>query len=525
MGTSRLEYYNNRYKGKLSEQQCDILETLIDLRSMNGSVPDLVHSIYNLPEETVEMLCNEYGMYGRLLTTDYEKPLGVLKDYQTIAVAFMYYAGTGILGDSVGMGKTVEVSGLLNILKREKGTSFRYLMLTEKKTVAQVQHELIRFTGDYAQILPSAEQKVMQSFYDWNPPSERLDYSIVGTHALIKNSTFLAWLKIYADTHGGSPFDILVVDESSILGGSRTEFMKSFNILRKYFKRIIFLNATPFESKLMVFYNQLNLLDNTFLPTKVNFEQEYCIKDYTGMFPKFTGKYKNQKQFKNSVSYRYFASTRKANGAVMEGCGGGIRVSKLSKEQKRLLKETSMPRMVYDCPCSLDSSIEFTEENVPKLQSLKELLENDCKDAVSILVFVHFKEAQTKLSEWLHKQGVSNRILNGDTSYDEGNVIITGFRNNDYRVLITNVQKGLNFGNCDNCIFYSVEPNPSKMIQFEGRMTRTFDIRDKHVYILCSEGKEYKTLTGVVKNRAEAIENMTEVDYSVVLSILLEGDC
>lgn len=275
----------------------------------------------------------------------------------------------------------------------------------------------------------------------------------------------------------------------------------------------------------MVFYNQLNLLDNTFLPTKLNFEQEYCIKDYTGMFPKLTGKYKNQKQFKNSVSYRYFASTRKANGAVMEGCGGGIRVSKLSKEQKRLLKETSMSRMVYDCPCSLDSSIEFTEENVPKLQSLKELLENDCKDAVSILVFVHFKEAQTKLSEWLHKQGVSNRILNGDTSYNEGNVIITGFRNNDYRVLITNVQKGLNFGNCDNCIFYSVEPNPSKMIQFEGRMTRTFDIRDKHVYILCSEGKEYKTLTGVVKNRAEAIENMTEVDYSVVLSILLEGDC
>ena len=55
-------------------------------------------------------------------------------------------------------------------------------------------------------------------------------------------------------------------------------------------------------------------------------------------------------------------------------------------------------------------------------------------------------------------------------------------------------------------------------------MTREFDIRGKYVYILCSEGKEYKTLTGVIKNRAEAIENMTEVDYSVVLSILLGGD-
>lgn len=525
MGTSNLEYYNDRYKGQLTDQQCDILETLIDLQSVNGSVPDLVHSIYNLDEAVVNNMCDEYGLYGRLLTKDYEKPIGTLKDYQTIAVAFMYYAGTGILGDSVGMGKTVEVSGLLNILKRERGDSFRYLMLTEKKTCTQVQHELIRFTGDYAIILPNAEQKVMQSFYDWHPPMDRLDHSIVGTHALIKNSTFLAWLKIFADSHEGrSPFDILVVDESSILGGTKTEFMKSFEILRKYFKRIIFLNATPFEAKLMVFYNQLNLLDKTFLPTKTNFEREYCIKDYTGMFPKLTGKYKNQKQFKHCVRYRYFASTRKSNGAVMEDCGGGIRTSKLSHAQNKLLKETSMPRMVYDCPTSLDSSIEFTEENVPKLKSLRELLKNECKDTVSILIFVHFKEAQERLSEWLHKMGVSNRILNGDTPYDESNVIITGFRNNDFRVLITNVQKGLNFGNCDTCIFYSVEPNPSKMIQFEGRMTREFDIRGKYVYILCSEGKEYKTLTGVIKNRAEAIENMTEVDYSVVLSILLGGD-
>ena len=523
MGTSNLEYYNNRYKGKLTDQQCEILETLIELQRVNGSVPDLVHAIYDLSEESVEQMCEEYNTFGTVMT-EQPKSLGVLKDYQTIAVAFMYYAGTGILGDSVGMGKTVEISGLFNILKRETGENFRYLMLTEKKTCLQVQHELIRFTGDYAQILPNAEKNTLSRFYDFNPPTDRLDYSVVGTHALIKNSSFLAWLKIFTDTHNKSPFDILVVDESSVLGGSKTEFMKSFETLRNYFKRIIFLNATPFESKLMVFYNQLNLLDKTFLPTKTNFEREYCIKDYTGMFPRLTGKYKNQKQFKNCVKYRYFASTRKSNGAIMENCGGGIRISKLSKAQRNLLQETSIPRMVYDCPCALDPSIEFTEENVPKLESLRELLQNECKDAISILIFVHYKEAQAKLSEYLHKMGVSNRVLNGDTSYDDSNIIITGFRNNDFKVLITNVQKGLNFGNCDTCIFYSVEPNPSKMIQFEGRMTRDFDIRGKYVYILCSNGKEYKTLTGVIKNRAEAMENMTEVDYSVVLSILLGGD-
>lgn len=84
--------------------------------------------------------------------------------------------------------------------------------------------------------------------------------------------------------------------------------------------------------------------------------------------------------------------------------------------------------------------------------------------------------------------------------------------------------KGLNFGNCDYCIFYSVEPNPGRMVQFEGRMTRSFDIYGKHVYILASKGKEYKNLETVVTQRAKAMSEVSEVDYSVVLSILLGGN-
>ena len=89
--------------------------------------------------------------------------------------------------------------------------------------------------------------------------------------------------------------------------------------------------------------------------------------------------------------------------------------------------------------------------------------------------------------------------------------------------MITNVQKGLNFGSCNYCIFYSFDPNPSKMIQFEGRTTRDFDIMGKNVYILCSLGQEKKALLDVVKVRAKATADMTNVDLSVIMSILLEG--
>lgn len=523
MGTSKLNYYNGRYRGGMTETQCQALEMLIDLKSNNGCVSDLVHSIYDLDDATVTKMIDDYYAMG-CLPYEYEKPIGTLSDYQTISVAMMYYAQRCLLGDSVGMGKTVETAGLFNVLKKEKGDSFRYLLLTEKKPAPQIRRKLIKFTGDYAHLLESAEAKAVNGFVNRHSVYEELDHNVVGTHALIKSTTFVGWVQQYYQYHKKCPFDIVVVDESQILCNSRTAMTKSFKALSDYFNRVVLLNATPVETNVMMFYTQLDLLDKNYLPTKANFQKEYCIMDYRGMYPRMTGKYKNTAQFKHLIGYRYFASTRRANGAIMDDCSGGIIVSELSKVQKQLLKTSMLHRMVFDCPSALDPSIEFNEENVPKLASVRQLLEDECKDAYSILMFVHFKEAQTLLSEWLHQHGYSNRVLNGETDSKSSDAIISGFKNGEYQVLITNVMKGLDFGNCDYCIFYSVEPNPGRMVQFEGRMTRSFDICGKHVYILASRGKEYKNLDTVITQRAKAMSEVSEVDYSVVLSILLGGN-
>lgn len=522
MGVTNLSYYNDRYKGTLSNQQCDVLEQLLSLKKDNGCIPDLVHCIYELRDDTVQNMIQEYMAFGRVVS-DVDKPLGSLLDYQTISVACMYYAGSCILGDSVGMGKTVEVSGLLNILKEESGGSHRCLLVTEKRVAGQMRSEIIKFTGDYCHLVPSAEEKSMSDFYVNCPIQDRLDYNIVGTHAMMKASAFISWLEQYKKMHNTSPFDTLVVDESSVLQSAKTEITISFKAIKKYFKRIILLNATPFESNIRVFYRQLDLIDNKFLPTLQNFQKEYCVMSYTGMYPKPTNKYKNKEQFKSLIAYRYFASTRKGNGGVMSNCGGGIIVSELSKAQKNLLSISQLNTMIYDCPSYIDDTIEYTPENVPKLGSLKDLLEGNCKDSSMILIFVLYREAQYQLSKWLSENGYTNRVLNGGTSYKDSDKIIEDFKNNQFRVLITNTKKGLNFGNCNDCIFYSVNTNPSQMVQFEGRTTRSFDIIGKNVYILCSKGKEYNNLMSVVRDRAKAMKDMTTTDYSVVLDVLLGG--
>ena len=206
----------------------------------------------------------------------------------------------------------------------------------------------------------------------------------------------------------------------------------------------------------------------------------------------------------------------------MENCSGKVVVSFLSKIQKDLEKTTQMYQMVYDCPNYFDSTIAYSEENVPKLESLSDILQDDFADADSILIFAHYREAQDSLSRWLTYNGYSNRILCGETKNDEREDIIEGFKNTDYRILITNVQKGLDFGECDHCIFYGFDPNPSKMVQFEGRITRSFDIRNKRIILLCSAGKELQRLNKVIKDRAKATSQFTKADLSCVMDILLE---
>lgn len=525
MGRAKVvTYYNGRYQGSLTPEDCERLEQIIELDKENGSFGDLRHVIYDLSDKDVQTIVDETESTGKV-TSPIDYRVGTLRDEQTLGAAFMFFAKNCILGDSVGMGKTAEASALCKMLDNintSQGKRFRFLLLTEKNLIEQTRLKMIKFTGKYVETL-YGDKIHATKFANAHPGGAALGFGVVGSHTLLTQPVFISWLQTCKSIGFGSPFDLIIVDESSVLGNLTTGITKNAKMLLPFFERVIFLNATPFETKLDTFYSQLSLLDPNMLPTKTNFQKEYVVYDYRGMYPKPTGKYKNQGDFRRLVGYRYFARTRKDKGAMMLDCTSKLLVSPLSKEQKFWLSRTKMPQMIFDCPNAIDETIAFNEYTVPKLGSLLKALTEDCENADTILLFVHYREAQESLSFWLQQKGYSNRVLCGDTKDVDRERIIRGFKNSEFRVLITNVQKGLDFGDCNYCIFYSFDPNPSKMIQFEGRITRSFDIVGKNVILLCSEGRELDRLNKVIKERAKAASDFTNVDLSCIMDLLLEG--
>lgn len=504
-----IKIYKNHYLGTLSEEEADNLLLLQEQKV----IPSLKNCITNLSNDVIDQLIEYAVQYnGQPILEDEEMNIGELSDLQTIGVAYLFSAGRCLLGDSTGMGKTVVSAGLINLCKLQaerEGREFRYLFLTEKHNLEQIRRKLVQFTGEYVHVSTGEEERVRE-YMDMN--ENGIWCSLVGSHSIMNNTLFYSWLVINLQK-----FDMVIIDEGYVIKNPNTGIAKNIRAVAERINRFIILNATPFEKEIRDFYTQLSIIDKDLLPSLSDIQSMYCRYSYSGFRPKVVGT-KNEDEFKERIALRYFARTRSDNGSEMSGNKGIIMYSPLSKDQKYLMKRTTMWRMVCDCPNALDEDILFDEESVPKLQSMMDILNKHSGE--SVFVFCYYKEAQYSLYEYLTNQGVDCRYINGDTKQRELEEVIDSFNNGEFQVLISNKQRGTDIKVCDVSIFYSFDFNASRMRQIEGRIAREFDIKNKTIYLLCSKGRERSYLKDKVLKTNDSSEKLMNLDNSIIFEAL-----
>jgi SNF2 family DNA or RNA helicase len=355
-------------KGGFTEEEIsEILEC-----KKQDCIPHLKNIIFDLNSDDCEAILDQGLLHlqsGKSLDSfvpeieDYY--MGELTDLQTVGCQFLYLAKSAMLADDVGLGKTVQVAGLINLLKLN-GEPKRLLFLGEKAGVRELALKLTQFTGDFFYPMDGGATadnvKKFLSLYDVN------NVSLVAPHSILSNETF----KKYALKN---TFDVVVFDESSMLKRISTNIYKNTRVIARATKRFIELNATPVEVLGSDIYNQLNLLSPNWLYSKAEFNRKYARKTF------FMGRInlifnKDASDFLKEVSLRYLARTRSSLPDSSNKNNLGVTLEILpSVEQKNLLKVSSFYAYIADYPSRLKDDIPVNEQTCPKLGALMSLLQ------------------------------------------------------------------------------------------------------------------------------------------------------
>ena len=121
--------YKDMYVSDLSLQEVNNIESVRTVNKIDG----LKNMIFDFPFELVERSIREGTSIRDIVSSegiDYKQYIGELRDYQTVGTGFLYYSRHSILGDGVGLGKTAEISALINLLYQRKELK-RFIMAVE----------------------------------------------------------------------------------------------------------------------------------------------------------------------------------------------------------------------------------------------------------------------------------------------------------------------------------------------------------------------------------------------------------
>lgn len=517
MGVRVPVMWNDMYLGGMSEPQAELI---MQTRG-SKSIPNLKNMLFNFPIELIEQSIEEKQSIRNIIkrdNIDYTQYIAELRDYQTVGTAFMYLSPRSILADGCGLGKTAEVAGLINWLKY-KGEMTRFLMAVENSAVGQTQAELFRFTGLYVVVMPSEGYKIKKVIKntDWT----KVD-GIIIKHSTLRSDPFSKWLALNINQEGMcNIFDTFFLDESSVIKNDTTKMYSYTKNICQIVKRVHFMNATTFETNILDIYNQMDMMDQTLLPKKWRIEQNYCTYARTSYWTKENGKakmnwrherngYKNQSEFKESLKLVYFGRCKKDIGMDLPHIYKVYEVEPTNAMSLALEKGYRYNELL-NCPSLIhDAGIPMDRKNVPKLDRLCELIENDFSQE-QVMVYCFHLEAQQKIADELTKIGRKPVILNGSiTDSDERYRIQQAFNNGEYDVIITNIKKSLNLYGGDVCIFYSMETNIAKMEQIRARIDRNVDDKIKTFIMLLYKGTdEYNFFCNKVLQRAKDSRSLT----------------
>lgn len=196
-----------------------------------------------------------------------------------------------LIGDAVGLGKTLEAGILLSELIR-RGRGERILVVTPRAVLEQFQRELwTRFAIPLIRLDSSGIQKVRQTLPSSRNPFSYYKRVIVSIDTLKNPARYKHHLK-------SQKWDAVVIDECHNLINRGTQNNELAKLLAAQTDALILASATPHNGKPESFAELVHLLD----PTAIVDRSDYSAKDIEHLYVR---RHRNSPDVKIDVAHKW----------------------------------------------------------------------------------------------------------------------------------------------------------------------------------------------------------------------------
>ncbi|XP_062287547.1 SWI/SNF-related matrix-associated actin-dependent regulator of chromatin subfamily A-like protein 1 [Scomber scombrus] len=317
----------------------------------------------------------------------------------------------------------------------------------------------------------------------------------------------------------GSPFNVLIMDESHFLKNMKTARCKSALPLLKAAKRVILLSGTPAMSRPSELYTQILAVKPTLFPRFHEFGIRYCDAkqntwgwDYSGSSN--LGELKllleeslMLRRLKSEVLSQLPAKQRKVVVVTIDGINTRTKAAlsaaakELSKGHRSKMEEKAALLVFYN----------HTAE--AKLQAIMEYITDmlEC-GREKFLVFAHHKLVLDHITTELGKKNVTYIRIDGTTPSSDRQQLCERFQYSTKSCVavlsITAANMGLTLHSADLVIFAELFWNPGVLIQAEDRVHRIGQTSNVNIHYLVAKGTADDHLWPMIQEKMNVLEQV-----------------
>lgn len=415
--------------------------------------------------------------------TQVDKPF----QYQKRGILMMLLRKDMVLGDDVGLGKTLEAIVHFSYIKSQHPNR-RALVLTEKSTLKQWRKEFAWLTPAMKTRIISAElypERTTRVRAMTNPETD----VIITTYSMLYNH----WHHLKA---GMGPDYVLYADEPNYFKNSHTALHKAMTNLMATAGRRYGLTATIIENRLEEAWSVFKIIAPHVAGGRIDFEQDYVIKRKLPNQSRWVvAGYKNLSKFRAQIEPAFYGRLQtdpEVEQELPEVIPKDVEITMSKLQSAKVVEATDrvfemadgsikavgpLPALTLCQQMCNDPALKDFDINSAKLDALVEMLENSlwgCR----VAIYTKFRAMVDRIEARLKKHKIEVVRITGKESAQQRDVSQTRFMSDgpDHcRILVLNKagQRGLNLQKANHLIFFDLPWSYGIYRQIVGRFKRT----------------------------------------------------